>query len=299
MLGELGNWARAIRVPLLAASVVSVVNGLVIAWAQLHAFNLLYAVLTLIGVVCAHASIDLLNDYFDFKKTIDLKTVRTRFSGGTGVLPERRLEPKSVYRMGMLLLVAGAVIGVLLTVSRGWVVGGFLLFGILSIYFYSIKIANVGLGEIFLVIKGTLIVLGSYYVQTLLLGVVPLYIGVILGLLSASALYVNEFPDYEADKVCGRYNLVVRLGLRRAAKLYAIFPALVFGMIIAGIIARIIPLFGIVTLIALPLCWRTAQSLWRAGFKGNSVLVPAMAQNVLAARIIGVVLAVSYLLVSV
>ena len=292
------KWARAIRVRLLSASIVSVTCGLAIAWAALRIFNLEYAILAYVGVICAHASIDLLNDYFDYESSIDLITVRTPLSGGTGVLPEGLLEPRSVYRAGMFLLACAAFIGLILTLMRGFVVGVFLVFGILSVYFYSTKIANIGLGEILLVVKGTLIVVGSYYVQSLAFASTPVLVGIIMGLLSSSALYVNQFPDFAADRECGRRNLVVRLGLRDAARAYVIYPVLIFSLLTVGVMIGDIPMFALLSVVALPFFYRTAKRLTAGKFDSSS-LFPAMTQNVLGARIVGIIVTLAYLIAGV
>jgi len=251
--------------------------------------------LTYVGVICAHASIDLLNDYADYRSSIDLITVRTQLSGGTGVLPEGLLEPMTVYRAGIFLLGCATIIGLVLTLMRGYVVGVFLVFGILSVYFYSTKIANYGFGEVLLVAKGTLIVVGTYYVQSLAFATPPLLVGVIMGLLSSSALYVNQFPDFNADKACGRRNLVVRLGLRNAARVYVIYPILSYSLLVAGVIIGDIPIFALVSVVALPLFYRTFKGLTVGKFD-NSSLFPAMAQNVFGARIMGIVITLAYLI---
>ncbi len=287
-----------VRVRLLSASIVSVTCGLVIAWATLRIFNFEYAILTYVGVICAHASIDLLNDYFDYKSSIDLITVRTPLSGGTGVLPEGLLEPRSVYRAGIVLLACGAFIGLILTLMRGFVVGAFLVFGILSVYFYSTKIANFGFGEVLLVVKGTLIVVGSYYVQSLAFATTPVLVGIIMGLLSSSALYVNQFPDFEADKKCGRRNLVVRLGLRNAARAYVIYPVLSFSLVMVGVLIGDIPMFALLSLVALPLFYKTSRMLTAGNFDTSS-LFPAMTQNILGARIVGIIVTLAYLIAGV
>ncbi|MDE1829879.1 MAG: prenyltransferase, partial [Thaumarchaeota archaeon] len=67
----LSSWLRAIRIRFLLASVIAVFLGLAISWWQTGAINLWFAVLTLAGVVSLHASVDLLNDYWDYKRNID------------------------------------------------------------------------------------------------------------------------------------------------------------------------------------------------------------------------------------
>ena len=108
----LSVWLRAIRVKFLLASVIAVSLGLSLAWHSGHQIDILHALLTFAGVISLHASVDLLNDYWDFKRGIDTKTKRTKMSGGTGVLPEGLLTPKSVYIVGIAFLILGAIIGI-------------------------------------------------------------------------------------------------------------------------------------------------------------------------------------------
>ena len=93
------------------ASVIAVASGISIAFWKHGVFNLTYAALTFAGVVCLHASVDLLNDYWDYKRGTDIIAKRTKFSGGTGVLPDNLLKPKMVYAAAMILLIVGVLTG--------------------------------------------------------------------------------------------------------------------------------------------------------------------------------------------
>ena len=81
-------WLRVIRVRFLLASVIAVSVGLALNWTNTGSISYFDAILTFAGVMALHASVDLLNDFWDFKRGIDTKTTRTKMSGGTGVLPE-------------------------------------------------------------------------------------------------------------------------------------------------------------------------------------------------------------------
>ena len=96
----------------------------------------------------------MLNDYWDYKRGIDLVTKKTKFSGGTGVLPEGLLKPHEVYRAGILFLVFGLLIGVYFVFIKGYVVGLILGFATLSIVLYSTKLVNLGLGDFLWESKG-------------------------------------------------------------------------------------------------------------------------------------------------
>ena len=160
----LSVWLRAIRVKFLLASVIAVSLGLSLAWHSGYPIGIIHAALTFVGVISLHASVDLLNDYWDFKRGIDTKTKRTKMSGGTGVLPEGLLKPKSVYIVGIAFLILGAIIGIYFVMIFGITIGLILGFAILSVYFYSTKIVNWGLAEVFVTIKGTLIVLSLIHI---------------------------------------------------------------------------------------------------------------------------------------
>ncbi|HEX5905214.1 MAG TPA: prenyltransferase [Candidatus Nitrosocosmicus sp.] len=219
---RLNIWLRAIRFRFLAASAIAVSCGLALAiWTSPSQFNILNAILIYLGVFCLHSSVDLLNDYFDFKRGIDLRTKKTKFSGGTGVLPEGLLSPNSVYLAGIIFLFMGLTIGGVFVILKGYIIGIILSFAAISIILYSTKLVNLGLGELFVGIKGMLIVIGTFYVQTSIISVESIGLGVVAGLLSSMVLFVNSIPDIKADKEGGRKTLAILLDLYSSrVKLY-------------------------------------------------------------------------------
>ena len=235
----LSIWLRAIRIRFLLASVIAVTNGLAIAYWKYAAIDPLYAILTYIGVVFLHASVDLLNDYWDHKRGIDSATKRTKFSGGTGVLPENLLTPRAVYIAGIIFLVLGASIGAYFVAIRGITIAVILSFAVVAIYFYSTRIVNAGLGELFVAIKGAMIVLGTLYVQNAVLEPTALYVGAIVGILSATVLFINSFPDYEADRSKGRRTLVIMLGRKTASAIFPIFIIAAYALIAVRYFSRL------------------------------------------------------------
>ncbi len=138
-------------------------------------------------------------------------TKKTRFSGGTGVLPEGLLKPQEVYRAGILFLAFGLLIGVYFVFIKGYVVGLILGFATLSIVLYSTKLVNLGLGELFVGIKGALIVIGSFYVQTGTIILGSIIAGIVIGMLSSLVLFINSIPDVRPDKEKGRKTLAIIL----------------------------------------------------------------------------------------
>lgn len=291
----LSIWLRAIRIRFLLASVIAVTNGLAIAYWKYAAIDPLYAILTYIGVVFLHASVDLLNDYWDHKRGIDSATKRTKFSGGTGVLPENLLTPRAVYIAGIIFLVLGASIGAYFVAIRGITIAVILSFAVVAIYFYSTRIVNAGLGELFVAIKGAMIVLGTLYVQNAVLEPTALYVGAIVGILSATVLFINSFPDYEADRSKGRRTLVIMLGRKTASAIFPIFIIAAYALIAVGIFFGFTKIYSLICFASIPFAIKSVLQL-RKEAESTERIVPAMASAVTYSRITGFLLAMSFIL---
>jgi len=291
----LSVWLRVIRVRFLLASVIAVSLGLALNWWQNFSIDPLDAILIFAGVMALHASVDLLNDYWDFKRGIDTKTKRTKMSGGTGVLPEGLLKPSSVYRAGIAFLIIGSVIGGYFVITDGIIVGIILGFAIISIYFYSTKIVDSGLGEFFVAVKGSMIVIGAYYIQSGQITIESILGGIVVGVLSSLVLFIASFPDHDADKSQGRKSLVISVGKEKAAKLFWIFPLLSYCAIIIGVSTNLFPLVSLITLLTIPLMIKSGLGL-RKNFDSIESLVPFMSSTLMFSRITGTLFVVSFLI---
>ena len=291
----MSSWLRAIRIRFLLASVIAVSNGLAIAYWKTGTIDPLYAGLTYVGVVFLHASVDLLNDYWDHRRGIDSATTRTKFSGGTGVLPENLLTPKAVYAAGVIFLILGAAVGAYFVAMRGVTIAVILGFAVVAIYFYSTSIVNAGLGELFVAIKGAMIVLGTFYVQSAVIEPAALYVGAIVGILSATVLFVNSFPDFDADRSKGRRTLVILLGKKSAAAAFPIFIIAAYAMMVAGIFLGFTKIYSLIGLASIPFAAKSIMLL-RKDHESVDKLVPAMSSAVTYSRITGFLLALSLIL---
>jgi len=290
----LSVWIRVIRVRFVLASVIAVSVGLAISWWQTSQIDVFHAVLTMCGVIALHASIDLFNDYWDFKRGIDSQTKRTKMSGGTGVLPEGLLKPSSVYRAGIGFLILGAIIGSYFVIIDGVIIAILLGFAIFSIYFYSTKIVDSGLAEVFVAIKGTMIVLGTYFIQISEITISPVLAGIAVGVLSSLVLFITSFPDYDADKSKGRKTLVIVVGKEKATSIFWIFPIIAYGIIVAGVISELFPVFSLITLATIPLVIKSGRDL-KTAFDNDDKMVPVMSKTLTFSRITGTLFVIGFL----
>ena len=291
----LSVWFRVIRIRFLLASVIAVSVGLALNWWQNSSVDLLDALLTFAGVMALHASVDLLNDFWDFKRGIDTKTKRTKMSGGTGVLPEGLLKPSSVYRAGIVFLFIGSLIGAYFVITDGIIIAIILGFAILSIYFYSTKIVDSGLGEFFVAVKGSMIVIGTFFIQSGQINFESILGGIVVGSLSALVLFIASFPDHDADKSKGRKTLVIAVGKKKASKLFWIFPLISYSAIIVGVSTNLFPLLSLISLLSIPLMIKSGLGLQK-NYDTVENLVPSMSSTLLFGRITGVLFVFSFLI---
>jgi 1,4-dihydroxy-2-naphthoate octaprenyltransferase len=288
-------WLRVIRVRFLLASVIAVSVGLALNWSQNTTIGYFDSILTFAGVLALHASVDLLNDYWDFKRGIDTKTTRTKMSGGTGVLPEGLLKPSSVYRAGVAFLILGSLIGSYFVITYGILIAIILGFAILSIYFYSTKIVDSGLGEFFVGVKGSMIVIGAFYIQSGEVNIESILAGIVVGTLSSLVLFIASFPDHDADKSKGRKTLVITVGKEKASKLFWAFPLIAYSIILFGICLDLFPTLSLICLLSFPLIIKSGFGL-KKNYYSIDNLVPFMSSSLQFSRITGILFVLSFLI---
>jgi 1,4-dihydroxy-2-naphthoate polyprenyltransferase len=286
-------WLRVIRVRFLLASVIAVLVGLALNWSQNVSIDYFDAILTFAGVMALHASVDLLNDYWDFKRGIDTKTTRTKMSGGTGVLPEGLLKPSTVYRAGVLFLIIGSLIGSYFVITNGILIAIILGFAILSIYFYSTKIVDSGLGEFFVAVKGSMIVIGTFFIQSGEINIESILAGIVIGTLSSLVLFIASFPDHDADKSKGRKTLVIVVGKEKASRLFWAFPLISYTVIVIGVALSLFPVLSLISLLSFPLIIKSGLGLQK-NYNSINELVPFMSASLKFSRITGILFALSF-----
>lgn len=164
-------------------------------------------------------------DVIDYDSGTDLAVKeedRTAFSGGKRVLVEGLLTRAQTWGVAGVFVSAGILFGLAIVFLREPKALWLGLVGAALAWSYQgppLKLAYRGLGELAVALSyGPVVVLGTYLVQTGRLDWDVFWLSLPLGLLIAAFLWVNEFPDHDADKSSGKSNLVVRLGKKNAAK---------------------------------------------------------------------------------
>jgi len=130
-------------------------------------FNWLSAVLLMIGVVSAHISVNLFNEYSDYHTRIDFNTNRTPFSGGTGMLTSGLTRPGQVLAAALITLMLSLIIGTWFSVTAHPSIILIMLIGAASIVLYTPFFARIAMGEFISGLSlGSLVIIGSYVAMT-------------------------------------------------------------------------------------------------------------------------------------
>ena len=281
------------RLPFLVLTPACVVLGLAAAVWTSGQVNWFHFVLVLIGALSAHVSVNIFNEYFDFKSGLDADTIRTPFSGGSGRLPESPEIARPALIMAWMFFGITALIGLYFVFTIGsWLIPLGLL-GLLIIYFYTEWITRFpllcliapGLGFGTLMVMGTDFVLtGQYSWTAFLASLVPFF-------LVNNLLLLNQFPDVEADQNVGRKHLPIKIGKEKSSWIYIVFLLLPYAVIVYGVITGYFPLSSLIGFLSLPLVILNSRGVLHHA-DNTEELIPFLGQNVIINLITPVLVAI-------
>lgn len=270
------------KVPFLILTPMCILVGIATAmWAGAK-IDILSVVLIVIGAVCAHISVNALNEYCDFKSGLDFRTERTPFSGGSGALQERPDKAGTALATGIISLVLCFAIGMYFVFTVGVLLLPLGLLGIALIVFYTQWITKKPL--ICLVAPGLafgpLMVLGTHFVLTGSYSWTALLASLVPGFLVSDLLLLNQFPDVEADKSVGRNHLPILLGRKNVARIYIFFLAASYLPLFLGYALGVFPIHVFFALATTIIAVQTSRGVVRYSEEMKS-LVPYLGKNVI------------------
>lgn len=204
------------------ASMASITLGACLA-AKDGSLSSLWLAVTVLGIFAIEIAKNASGEIIDFDSGADLDVAaedRSPFSGGKRVLVDGLLSRGQTKAIAAAAYLAGIAAGLAIVALRDTRVLWLGLAGVACAFFYHappLKLSYRGLGELAVALcYGPLIAVGTYLVQRGDVTTQSVYASLPLGLLIAAFLWINEFPDYQADRGAGKRNLVVLLGRRRA-----------------------------------------------------------------------------------
>jgi 1,4-dihydroxy-2-naphthoate octaprenyltransferase len=272
------EYASVARAPFLLLPPTLVASGAAAA-AWDNGFSWSRTLLAVVGLVALHMAVDILNEWSDMRTGIDLHTERTPFSGGSGTLPAGGMSSRAALVYGLVCAVVGLVIGLWFLREVGWVLLPIVLAGAVCVLAYTDVLALLGVGEIAAgfglgagpVIGAALVQDGSWS-PAAVAAALPAFF------MTFNLLLLNEFPDEEADREGGRRNLVILLGRRAAAWIYAIAGIATPLAIVLAVLFGVLPPLCLVA--ALPSLLLIKPLQWVFADPNSPVPIPALGANV-------------------
>jgi len=214
-MGERKNtlmaWIEAARPRTLVASFSPVLVGCALAWRD-GVFQEIPAILCFFVAVLAQTASNFANDYYDYKKGSD----REDRLGPARAVASGWISPGAMFRATFITLALACVFGCLLLFYGGWILlpVGFLM--ALCVIGYSAgpyPLSYHGLGDIcVLLFYGVVPVCFTYYVQANNFSLLSVLLSLAIGFLSINILLVNNYRDFEQDKLSAKKTTIVLFG---------------------------------------------------------------------------------------
>ena len=295
-------WWRAFRFHYASASFMPGILGGMIAWTTDGEFHPGHFLLVLLGLILNHCALNMTDDYYDFRHLVDaLATDRENpYTGGSGTLSTGLIEPKAMRNVFSVFYVIAIGIGILLGIMRGPFVFSLLAIGFFCALFYTappIRFGYRGLGEIAqLLCFGPGIGLGAYYVQTQRISWEAFWGTLPFGIMLFSMITINEIPDYLEDRKAGKLNLVARFGREAGVWLFTLSLLAAYAAILTGIILGKIPALGLISLLTLPIAFKTGFIL-KVHYRDRVKMAPANLGMICTHNFTAILLMFAYFLI--
>ncbi len=193
-----------------------------------------------LAMFCMEVAKNAWGDIYDYDSGTDLAVPpedRTNFSGGKRVLVDALLTRAQTWQVvfwfGGLGLLLGAIIVFVQAPQVLWLGVAALILG-WSYHGPPLQLVYRGWGELAVfLIYGPAIAMATYLIQRHQFSMQVIWLALPLGLFITAFLWVNEFPDHDADRSANKRNLVVVLGKEKAARVLPLIYLLAFLLILA------------------------------------------------------------------
>jgi 1,4-dihydroxy-2-naphthoate octaprenyltransferase len=145
----------------------------------------------------------------------------------------------------------------------------------------KVALMSRGLGEVAVGLSWALVVVGADFVQRGQFAPLPIFASIEVALLVAALLTINQIPDIDADAVCGKRTLAVRLGAWTTSRVHACFTLGAYAWLVLAISRGWLPATAALAGLALPAGAAAIRGAFRhVGPRGGD-LAPALRANVL------------------
>lgn len=261
-LDIISKWLISSRAAVLIMTFLSAAIAGIFAL-QAGKFDLGLWLLLALGLILAHATNNLFNDYTDYVRGVDKGNYYRAQYGPQplehGLLTKRQLLTYALVT-GLLALLAGAV----LVYVRGSLALLLLGLGAFFVLFYTFPLKYIALGELaVLIVWGPLMIGGGYYVVTgewswtVVMASLPYALGV------TTVIFGKHIDKYEDDKARGIRTLPVLLGEKASRYVAIAMTVLQYLMVAYLVIVGFFTPVLLVVFLALPAFLRMFLPMYR------------------------------------
>jgi 1,4-dihydroxy-2-naphthoate octaprenyltransferase len=231
---------------------------------QTEGFSVFLGTLAVLGVIAGHLSMNLFDDYFDYKvkkpeyrDALTQKGFRARMAK-CAYITSGKADLKQLlvacFAFGAVALSAGAVIFLYRGTMILWLA---LITAGLGISYSGapLRLSYHGMGEVIIgLVFGPLLMAGVYYSASGRLSWPVAFVSVPVGLLVANIVYTHSIMDYEPDREVGKMTFAVLLkSKKRMLAGLLVLLAMAYASIICGVITRYLSHWYLLTLLTLPM----------------------------------------------
>ncbi len=283
------------------ASTIPMAVGAAIAYSHQGSFNWYWFLVGVIAMYLLEIGKNAINEYIDYLSGVDRFVTpekRTPFSGGKKTIIDGKLTLKENLLIGIVTVLAGSVIGLYIVFNREFNILWIGLAGVFFALFYSlppIKFAYRGVGEFIVGFTfGPLITTGTYLVQAHTITTEVIVASLPLGFIIANVLWINQYPDYEADLKGGKMNGVVRLGKEKGIIVFAALFGLAY-LVLFTLTVISGNLLWLLAFVSIPLALK-AVTVARKHFNNIPKLIEANAKTIQIYQLTGLTMIAAALL---
>lgn len=292
-----GFWQLADPKIWIASTIPMLVAG-ALAYAHTGTVHVGWFALALAGIYLIEIGKNAVNEFVDYLTGVDRFVTpdkRNPFSGGKKTIVDDKLSIIETAVIAFFTLAAAFIIGVSIAYFREPAVFWIGMAGGVLAVFYSLppfKLNYNGLGEVAVGLTfGPLIVIGMYVMLTGTLNWNVALIGMPLGFLITNVLWINQYPDYEADIKGNKRNWLVRIGKESGIKVYVLLYVFAYASM-AGLAWADHNPYWLLGLISLPLAVRSVRTA--AANLGNlPAFIKANAATVMSYQLTGIAMIIA------
>ena len=239
-------------------------------------FSVVAAIASVIGVICLHFGMNLMDDWFDYKVGSAEARQAVANEGFRGrmtkypYLTSGEATPSQLLKAIACFVGIAALMGLIVIYLRGWMILGWMAAGLLIGVSYSgwpLKLGYRGLGELVIFLMfGPLMMTGVYFAITGTMDAKIAWLSVAVGLLVTNIVYSHSVLDAIPDQKMGKKTMAHLLGSGKGQIFFsALLNTIPYIMVVVAVVLGQLHPAYLAVLLVLPM------SLWLVGSLNDHV----------------------------